>query len=390
MQFELTEKLKKRQLELREFLDVEIRPIADKRDAEGPLTKEEVKAFIQKLKPEGYVLSFFSKELGGLDHSYLERVIYAEELGRVWPSLAGTIDTHAGVSGLLAKIGGNEIRDKIVKPCLEGDMIACDMVSEPQAGSDTTQFKTTAILDGDHYVVNGAKIWQTNGPWADIGMIVAINDPEAYAKNPREGAINLFIEKSVSPWRVRNIPFIGLKAGTTGHMEFENCKVPKENLLTTEGYKETINARGWARVNIMAIGLGIMQAALEDSIAWVKKRTAFGKSIGGHQLIQEMIADMAIDLECSRFLTYRAAEYMDSNIRADLEQNMCKAFVSQAGMRVVEKAIQIHGGRGLTTEEGFRLERYYRDGIMGQIAEGTIQIVKLIVARRLLGIQAFF
>jgi acyl-CoA dehydrogenase len=263
-------------------------------------------------------------------------------------------------------------------------------MSEPQAGSDTTQFKTTAILDGDHYLVNGTKMWQTNGPWSDIGLMIAISDPEAYARDPRQGTVNLFLEKAVSPWKVRDLPFIGLRAGTTGYMEFENCRVPKDNLLATTGYKENLIARGWARVNIMAIGLGIMQAALEDSVSHAQKRTAFGKPIGGHQLVQEMIADMATDLECSRLLTYRAAELMDAGIRCDIEQNMCKAFASEAVKRVTDKAIQIHGARGLTTREGFRLERYYRDAAMGQIAEGTIQIVKLIIARRILGIQAFF
>jgi alkylation response protein AidB-like acyl-CoA dehydrogenase len=174
----------------------------------------------------------------------------------------------------------------------------------------------------------------------------------------------------------------------TGFFEFENLRVPKENLLAVTGYKENLIARGWARVLVAAWGLGIMQAALEDSIDWCKKRIAFGRPIGGLQLVQEMIADMATDLACSQMLTYRACELMDAGIRCDLEQNMAKAFATEVAKHVTDKAIQIHGARGLTTQEGFRTERYYRDAVTGQIGEGTIQIVKLVTARRILGISA--
>jgi alkylation response protein AidB-like acyl-CoA dehydrogenase len=199
------------------------------------------------------------------------------------------------------------------------------------------------------------------------------------------------VEKSVSPWEVRDLPFVGLRAGTTGLFEFKDMKVPAENhmKLDMSGYVKNLIIRGWARVNIAAMGLGIIQAALEDSIEYAKTRVAFGKPIGAHQLIQQMIAEMKIDLDASRLLVYRAAEMMDNMVRCDLEQNMCKAFVCEAGKRVADRAIQIFGARGLTTNEGFRIERYYRDAIMGGIAEGTQQILRLIIARRLLGIQAY-
>jgi len=388
MQFQLPEELQKKQMELREFLDKEIRPVADARDAQGPLSKQELKDLIQKLRPLGYVVGPFPREMGGLSQGYLERAVYAGELSRVWPGLAATVDTHSGCAAHIARMGSDEIRRKVIERAMEGDLIACDMMSEPQAGSDTTNFKCTAILEGDHYILNGQKIWQTNGPWADVGLLLAISDPEAYAKDPRQGTVNLFVEKTVSPWKVRDVPFIGLKAGMTGFFEFENLRVPKENLLAVTGYKENLIARGWARVLVAAWGLGIMQAALEDSIDWCKKRIAFGRPIGGLQLVQEMIADMATDLACSQMLTYRACELMDAGIRCDLEQNMAKAFATEVAKHVTDKAIQIHGARGLTTQEGFRLERYYRDAVTGQIAEGTPQIVRLVMGRRLLGISA--
>jgi alkylation response protein AidB-like acyl-CoA dehydrogenase len=389
MLFQLPEELQERQVELREFMDKEIRPIADKRDQGGPLSKDELKDIFAKISKAGYILSWLPEEWGGTNKGFLEHVIMAEEMCRVWPALSATVDTHAGCLGILARAAPEEMKKRIVPGGITGDVIACDMVSEPQAGSDTRSFATTAILDGDHYIVNGQKIWQTNGPWADVGILTAISDPEAYAKNPREGALSLAIEKS-SGWKVRDLPFIGLEAGMTGHFVFENARVPKENVLrpTGMGYQQALIVRGWARVNVAAQGLGVMQAALEDSIEWCKKRIAFGRQIGAFQLVQEMIADMATDLAASRLLTYKAAAMMDAGIRCDLEQSMCKAFATEVVKRVTDKAIQIHGARGLTTQEGFRLERYYRDAVVGQIAEGTLQITKLVMGRRLLGLSA--
>ena len=268
MQFQLPEELQKKQMELREFLDKEIRPVADARDAQGPLSREELKDFILKLRHMGYVTGPTRREYGGLGHGYLERVIYEEEMARVWPGLAATVGTHSGVAAHIIRSGTEEMRARLTKPMHDGDIIACDMMSEPQAGSDTTNFRCTAILEGDYYIVNGQKMWQTNGPWADVGLLLAISDPEAYAKDPRQGTVNLLVEKSVSPWKVRDLPLIGLKAGMTGHFVFENVSVPKENLITTEGYKENLIGRGWARVAVAAWGLGLMQAALEDSIDW--------------------------------------------------------------------------------------------------------------------------
>ena len=385
MLFQLPEELQRLQSDLREFLDREIRPIADVRDAQGPLSRAELKDLFLKLTP----ITQMQLE-AATKRRMLSWMIFSEEMARVWTSLAVTVTTSLGTIFYLASRAPEHMRARLIKGGLEGDIIGCDMMSEPEAGSDTGNLKTTARLEGDYYVVNGQKMWPTNGPWADVGILSAVADPEAYAKNRREGVIHLIVEKAVSPWQVRDLPFIGLRAGTTGHFIFENCRVPKENLIadSSKGYSQNLAGRGGARIGVAAYGLGIMQAALEDSIDWCKKRIAFGRPIGGFQLVQEMIADMATDLECSRLLVYRAAELMDAGARCDLEQNMAKAFVTEVAKRVTDKAIQIHGARGLTTHEGFRTERYYRDAVTGQIGEGTIQIVKLVIARRTLGISA--
>ncbi len=391
MPFDLPEGLKKKQKELHEFLAAEIAPIADERDGQGPLSHSETVELFQKILPYGYNKCFVPKAAGGLGSTYLERSVMAEELGRAWAALAVTLDTHSGVIEMIARNGTDEHKKRWVEPALRGEILACDMVSEPQAGSDQTNLQTTAVLDGDHYVVNGKKMWQTNGVLADVGILTAVVDPEAYAADPRNGVISLIVDKQESPWKVHDLPFVGLRSGNTGFMEFENCRVPASNLLhgADKGYAQNLVARSWFRVNIAAIGVGLMQAALDDSIAWAKRREAFRKPIGGFQLVQNMLADMATDTEVTRLLVYRAASLMDAGGRCDVEQCMVSAFGADAAVRVTQSAMQIHGARGFTTDEGFRTERYWRDAAMGYAGEGTTQIMKLVIGRRLTGIQAF-
>ncbi len=391
MPFDLPEELKKKQLEMREFLDAEIAPVVDELDKKGPLSYSENIEFFKKLVPLGYISAFSPKEVGGLQSTYLERAVMAEELARVWGAMAVTLDTNAGVIEMIARFGTDEHKRRWAEPGVKGEILSCDMVSEPGGGSDQTHFKTTAILEGDHYVVNGTKMWVTNATQADVGILTAVCDPDAYAADPRKGVIGLIVDKKESPWQVRDIPFVGCRAGNTGYVEFENVKVPKENLLhdADEGYRHQLLARAWFRINIAAMGVGGMQASLEESIAYAKKRVAFGKPIAGFQLVQELISDIAMDTDILRLLVYRASSLLDKGQRCDIEQSMSKVFCGEAAVRVAHKAIQVFGARGLTTDEGFKLERLYRDSVMGGIGEGTTQILKLLIGRRLTGIQAF-
>lgn len=251
--------------------------------------------------------------------------------------------------------------------------------------------RTTALRDGDHFVINGEKMWQTNGPWADVGLLSAVVDRDAYTNDHTTGVIQLVVTREESEWTVRDIPLMGANAGATGHFIFKDMKVPARNLIAAgdSGYQENLKTRGWARLNLAATTLGIMQAAIEDAISFAKERRTFGKAIAQHQLVQAMIADMSIDLDASRLLVYRTAELMDNGIRCDLEQATTKAFATEAAKRVTDHAIQVLGARGLTRHEGYRTERMYRDARITSIAEGTTQILKLVIGRRLLGMQAF-
>ena len=391
MPFDLPDALKEKQQTVRRFLDAEIAPLVEELERGGPLSYEQNLGMFRKLVPEGYIRSFSPTEVGGLGSTYLERAVMAEELGRVWGALAVTVGTHAGVIEMIAKYGTAQHRERWAVPGAKGEILACDMVSEPQAGSDQTNLQTTAVLDGDHYVLNGTKMWITNGTFADVGIVTAVHDAQLYAVNPLMGVVALIVDRRESPWSVRDIPFVGCRAGNTGYVTFDNVRVPKENLLhaADQGYRHQLIARAWFRVNIAAMAIGGMQAALEDSIAHAKKRTAFRQPIAGFQLVQELIADMALETDILRLLVYRASSLLDKGVRSDVEQAMTKIYSGEACVRVAHKAIQVMGARGLTTEEGFRTERYYRDAVMGGIGEGTTQILKLLVGRKLTGVQAF-
>ncbi len=202
--------------------------------------------------------------------------------------------------------------------------------------------------------------------------------------------VHLLVDKSISPWKVRDLPIIGLKAGTTGHIEFERCRVARAHLFHADeaGYTQNLVVRGWARILLGAWAIGIMRAAIEDATRYVRERHAFGKPIAAHPMIQDMVARMHVDLETSRLLTYKAAWLMDQGVRCDLEQATAKLHACEVVKRVTNDAIQILGGRGLTTEEGYRTERLHRDARFLAVAEGTSQIMRLIIGRRLLGFSA--
>ena len=273
MYFQLPEHVASLQKQARSFFESEIRPIADVRDSQGPLSREELRDLIQHLRPIGWVTAAIPRRFGGAERSVLERVVLGEEVARVWPALGTTIDTHMGIAAAVCLQGPDWMREKYLTRAIEGDVIFCDMVSEPQAGTDTRALRTRATLQGEHYVVNGEKMWITNGPWADVGLLSAVSDAAAYEKDSKQGLVRLLVEKPAAGWNVRDLPLLGLRAGTTGHFVFENLMVPKSNVFGDEskGYSDTLKTRGWARVSLAGKAVGIMQAALDDAVCFAKE-----------------------------------------------------------------------------------------------------------------------
>ncbi|MBM3141503.1 MAG: acyl-CoA dehydrogenase [Chloroflexi bacterium] len=384
MDFEFTEEQRMLKKNVRDFLSKEIAPIVDERERHGPFTREEVVGFIKKLMPFGFYIGVLPKEYGGMELDRITMGVLNEELSRVWASLAATIGI-AQLAPLNIADAPDELRQKFIPQILEGELIGCSAITEPNAGSDASHIETTAMLDGNTYVINGTKTWISNGTIADVCMLLAVTDK---SKGPL-GMSTILVEKAASPWESKELHKIGWRCFPTGEMYFTDYRVPKMNLLgdVATGYKRTMREFESARSGMAIMAAGICQAAIDASISYARERKQFGRPIGSFQLIQEMIADMIAETEAARLLGYRAFCLIDKGVRARLESSLAKAYACEAAVRVTSKAIQIHGAVGLSDE--YPVERYFRDARMLTIPDGATQIQKLIVGREAIGIKAF-
>ncbi|MGA2516081.1 MAG: acyl-CoA dehydrogenase family protein [Thermodesulfobacteriota bacterium] len=385
MDFEFTEEQKLLQKEVRKYLAQEIEPIADEYDRKGPMSKENALKFLKDLKPFGYVGTLVPEQYGGpgLDHIYWG--ILHEELRRAYAGLGGIVGiTSASTMGIVASIN-EELRQRILPGLVAGEKIICTAITEPNYGSDPSGVDTQAVLDGENYRINGTKMWISNGTISDYVIVVAQTDPSKGAA----GICQILVERGESPFLAEEIHKLGVRSFPTAELVFEDCRVPKKNLLypVGEGYKRTITALNHARANAAIASVGIAQAAVNASIRYAKERVQFKKVIGSFQLIQEMIADMLIEVEAARLLTYRAFYLIDKGVKCRKEVSMAKAFATEMGVRVTSKAIEIHGAYGLAEE--LAVERYFRDARCYTIPDGTTEIQKLIIGREVLGMQAF-
>ena len=406
MNFEFTEEQKLLKDSVRKFLDKEIFPIVNERDRKGALTKEEVIGFIKKLKPFGYYSGFFPPEYGGEGMDAISTGILGEELSRVWAGMGGAV----GIAALAAVVivAPEEVRERLVPRLKEGELIGCIAITEPDVGSDARAIKTKAISDGDYYVINGNKIWVTNGTIADVCLLVAKDETGTQQM--------IIVDRETSPFRSSEIHKLGMHACPTAELFFEDCRVPKENNLMTSitrmlsgGQVPELVSGGqmpqqflsslveigplnmifaFIRSGIALQAVGISQAALDASIKYAKERVQFGKPIGKFQLIQNMIYEMVAQTEASRLLGYYA---LDLASRGGKEvrkvSSVAKAYATEAAIRTTSMAIEIHGAMGLS--EDLPLERYFRDARMLTMPDGTTEIQKLIVGREVLGMSAY-
>jgi len=382
--FDFTEEQKMLKTNVKDFLANEIAPVVDERDRQGPFTKEEVTGYIKKLMPFGYYTGNLPEEYGGMGLNATTSAILNEELTYTWASLAATIFI-ASLAPMLLSIASEEVRDKFLPRIASGELIGCAGITEPNAGSNAAAMETTAVLDGDEYVINGTKTWISNATIADVCSVLAVTDK---SKGPL-GISMILVEKEVSPWESRELHKIGWRAFPTGELYFTDCRVPMGNVLGDPmlGYKRTMQTFELARSGMAVMAAGISQAAIDASIKYAQERKQFGRPIGSFQMIQDMIADMIAETDASRLLAYRAFYLIDKGVRARLESSLAKAYACEAAVRVTSKAIQIHGAMGYSDE--YPVERYFRDARMLTIPDGTTQIQKLVVGREALGIRAF-
>ncbi len=379
MDFQLTEEHEMIRRMVREFVDKEIAPRAEAIDE----TDEFPWDIFHKMGQVGLLGLPLPEAYGGSGGDYLGLVIALEEVARASGSVAIVFDAHTSLCcEPIYLFGTQEQKQQYLVPLACGDKIGAFGLTEPQAGSDAGATRTRAVRDGDEWIINGQKIFITNGSIADVVVITAKTDP---ARGTR-GISAFIVEKGTPGFQTgRDEKKMGLKGSVTSELFFEDCRIPAGNLLggENEGFRQFLITLDAGRIAIAAMALGLAQGAFEKAVAYARERVQFGQPIAKFQAIQWMIADMATDIEAARLLVYRAAWLKEQGVGFTKEASMAKLFATEMSERVCRQAIQIHGGYGYMRE--YAVERMYRDQRLCAIGEGTNEIQRLVIARQVLG-----
>jgi len=377
MHFKLSEEHEMIRKMVRDFAKNEVAPTAAERDEEERFDR----AIFDQMAELGLTGIPWPEEYGGIGSDYLAYVIAIEELSRVCASTGVTLSAHTSLAGWpIFKFGTEEQKQTFLRPMAEGKKIGAYGLTEPGSGSDAGGMKTIAKRDGDHYVLNGSKIFITNGGIADIYVVFALTDPES-----KQRGTSAFIVESYTPgFSVgKKESKLGIRSSPTTEIMFEDCRIPVENLLGEEGqgFKIAMQTLDGGRNGIAAQAVGIAQGALDASVEYARERHQFGKPIAAQQGIGFKLADMATDVEAARLLTYQAAWLESEGLPYGKESAMSKVFAGDAAMKVTTEAVQVFGGYGYTKD--YPVERYMRDAKITQIYEGTQEIQRLVISRML-------
>ena len=378
MQFTLSDEHEMLRKTVREFALKEVAPTAAERDEEERFDRK----IFEKMAALGLTGIPWPEEYGGIGLDYLGYVIAVEELSRVCASTGVTLSAHTSLAGWpLYKFGTEEQKQKYLKPMALGEKIGAYGLTEPGSGSDAGAMKTTARRDGDHYVLNGSKIFTTNGGEAEIYIVIAMTDPEKKHK----GSSAFIVEKGTPGFTFgKKEKKLGIRSSPTLELSFQDCRIPKENLLGEEGegFKIAMMTLDGGRNGIAAQAVGIAQGALDAAVSYAKERKQFGRPIGQHQGIGFKLADMATKIEAARLLTYQAAWLESEGLPYGKASAMSKLFAGDTAMEVTTEAVQVFGGYGYTKD--YPVERFMRDAKITQIYEGTNEIQRLVISRYLL------
>ena len=378
MDFELSEEQLLIRGMVKEFAASEVAPIAAEIDRNHRFPEES----IPKLAKLNLLGVPYPEEFGGAGADNVSYVLVIEELARVCASTAAIVSGHTSLGTWpIFEFGTSAQKEKYVTNLASGSMLGAFAITEPGAGTDAAAGKATAVVDGDEYVLNGSKIFITNGGYADVYIVTAMTDLAAGTR----GISAFIVEKDAPGFSVGEKEHkMGIKASSTTPLYLSDCRIPKDALLGKEGkgFNIAMAALDGGRIGIAAQALGIAQGALDASIAYAKERVQFGKPLAALQAIQWMIADMATDIDAARLLVYRAAWMKDQGLPYGTAASMAKLFASETSTRVADRAIQIHGGYGYT--ESYPVERAYRDAKITELYEGTSEVQRLVIAGSLL------
>jgi butyryl-CoA dehydrogenase len=377
MNFRLSDEHEMIRKMVRDFAENEVAPTAAERDEEERFDRE----IFDKMAELGLTGIPWPEEYGGIGSDYLAYVIAVEELSRVCASTGVTLSAHTSLACWpIYKFGTEEQKQKYLKPMAQGKSIGAYGLTEPGSGSDAGAMRTTAKRVGDEYILNGSKIFITNGGVADYYVVFAMTDPAQKHK----GCSAFIVEKDFPGFSVgKKESKLGIRSSPTTEIIFEDCRVPKENLLGQEGegFKIAMMTLDGGRNGIAAQAVGIAQGALDAAVAYAKERHQFGKPIAAQQGIAFKIADMATSVEAARLLTYQAAWLESNGYPYGKESAMSKLFAGDTAMKVTTEAVQIFGGYGYTKD--YPVERFMRDAKITQIYEGTQEIQRLVISRML-------
>jgi alkylation response protein AidB-like acyl-CoA dehydrogenase len=378
MDWDLPEDLQALQDLARRFAAEHIAPHARQWDREADIPRD----LVRRLAELGFLGILVPPEYGGVGLGDLGATVIMEEIARHCGATALMLDAHNALCSAHLVLAANEIQKAKYLPRLaKGEYLGAWALSEPGCGTDAAALTTTATLQGDHWILNGAKQWITNGHYAGAYVVMARTKPEGGPKG-----ISAFIVERGTPGMAvgPKEDKLGMRASDTVGMMFDQCRIPRENLCgeLNNGFIDAMRVLERGRITISAMAVGLARGALEQSLAYAKQRTAFGKPIFDHQSIQFMLADMAMEIDAGRLLTRKAAIISDSGRPSKVDAAEAKLFTSEMATRACLSAIQIHGGMGYTKE--MPVERYLRDAKLCEIGEGSSQAQRLIIARHLL------
>ncbi|MBS4536705.1 acyl-CoA dehydrogenase [Clostridium sp. D2Q-14] len=378
MNFSLTKEQEMIRKVINDFAENEVKPIAAEIDETERFPKETV----EKMVKADMMGIPFPKEYGGAGGDDLAYVIAVEELSKKCATTGVILSAHTSLGTWpIYKYGTEEQKQKYLRPLAEGKHLGAFGLTEPNAGTDASGQQTTAVLEGDHYILNGSKVFITNGGQADIYIVMAMTDK---TKGTR-GISAFIVEAGYEGFKIgKKEDKLGIRASATTELIFENVKVPKENLLAAEGkgFKVAMSTLDGGRIGIAAQALGIAQGAMDETVKYVKEREQFGRPIAKFQGLQWMLADMETKINAARHLVYNAAYRKSQGLSYGKEAAMAKLYASETAMEVTTKAVQLHGGYGYTKD--YPVERMMRDAKITEIYEGTSEVQKMVIAGNVL------
>lgn len=383
MDIELTDEQKAARQTARDFAEKEIVPVARENDEQEKFPAEIVK----KMGEVGFLGAAIPEQYGGAGMDFISYALVTEEIGRACSSVRTVLSVTSSLVALtILKWGTEEQKKKYLPRLSSGEIIGCFGLTEPDAGSDAANLSTSAKKKGSEWVLNGNKMWISNGGVAKLAIIFAQTDK----KLKHKGIAAFLVDTDTEGFSSQPIHGkLGLKSSDTSSLTLEDVRVSDDALLgkVGEGFKVAMSALDNGRYSVAAGCVGICQACIDASVKYSQERTAFGRPIAGFQLVQELIADMVVDTEAARLLVFQAGHLKNKGVRNTRETSIAKLYASEAALRCGNRAIQVFGGYGYSNE--YPVERYMRDARVASLYEGTSQILKLVIGRFATGIGAF-